>query len=606
MAQPVNETRDEIDSSGLRVVPQRRLAAPAAAALLTLHAGLLAWSAWRHSPVVVEPAHLAAGLSHVLEGRYDLYRVNPPLVRSFAALPTALAGVQTDWTRADADPLKRCEFEVGQDLLRANGARSLWLFTLARWACIPFSLLGGACVFWWARDLFGEPSGLLALALWCTSPAILAHSALITPDAHAASLAVAAAYLFHRWQASPTWSRVLWFGGVMGLAQLTKTTLLLLYPALLLAWAIRLSGGRDNRGPAREAAMLATGLAMSLLVLNAGYNFEGSGRALGDYRFQSRLLAGEGVSAGNLLASLGGGALCVPLPANYLQGIDAQRLDFEQGRRSYLSGAWSDRGWASFYFYAALVKTPLGTLALLLVSAILFLFAPVYRGSLACEAALLLPPLVIFAVVSSQTGFSIHPRYALPALPFVLIWLSRVALAYRLRQERLAGFVTVALAASVGSSLWCFPHELSYFNEAAGGPRRGHTLLVDSGIAWGQDLIFLKEWLDSHPDQSPPAIAAFGYLNPAALGIDFRTPIDAAVGESSTAPPSRCILDVNHLMGSPECVPTPTGDRQFLGFSDQRLSELRHSEPIARAGYSFLVFEGPEDRAQPAERSDQP
>ncbi len=65
--------------------------------LLTIHIGLLAYSAWAHSPTFNEPAHLAAGMSHWQFGRFELYRVNPPLVRMLAALPVLAAGAKTDW-----------------------------------------------------------------------------------------------------------------------------------------------------------------------------------------------------------------------------------------------------------------------------------------------------------------------------------------------------------------------------------------------------------------------------------------------------------------------------------------------------------------------------
>ena len=58
-------------------------------ALLALHGGLLAFIAAEHSPVISEAKHLPAGLSHLYLGRFDLFRVNPPLVRTAAALPVA-------------------------------------------------------------------------------------------------------------------------------------------------------------------------------------------------------------------------------------------------------------------------------------------------------------------------------------------------------------------------------------------------------------------------------------------------------------------------------------------------------------------------------------
>ena len=131
--------------------------------VLSMHAALLAWIAACHSPVVSEVNHLPAGLSHLLLGRFDLHRVNPPLVRTVAALPVSLMSPATDWAQYDQSPLVRCESDVGQDFLRRNGSRSLWFVTVARWACIPFSILGGYICFCWARELYGVTAGVLAL-----------------------------------------------------------------------------------------------------------------------------------------------------------------------------------------------------------------------------------------------------------------------------------------------------------------------------------------------------------------------------------------------------------------------------------------------------------
>lgn len=41
---------------------------------------------------------------------------------------------------------------------------------------------------------------------------------------------------------------------------------------------------------------------------------------------------------------------------------------------------------------------------------------------------------------------------------------------------------------------------MSYFNELVGGPKNGHYHLGNSNIDWGQDLLYLKRWLDKHLD----------------------------------------------------------------------------------------------------------
>lgn len=48
----------------------------------------------------------------------------------------------------------------------------------------------------------------------------------------------------------------------------------------------------------------------------------------------------------------------------------------------------------------------------------------------------------------------------------------------------------------VTSSLWLYPHSLSYFNEVIGGPLNGPRHLLGSNVDWGQDLRYVKWWLD--------------------------------------------------------------------------------------------------------------
>ena len=112
-------------------------------ALLAIHAVILAWGAATKSPTLNEPGHLVAGISYWMFNRFDVYSVNPPLVRLVAALPVMAAGCETDWKSFYSGPGARPEMAMGQDFCHANGRRTFFLMTLARLACIPFALLGG-------------------------------------------------------------------------------------------------------------------------------------------------------------------------------------------------------------------------------------------------------------------------------------------------------------------------------------------------------------------------------------------------------------------------------------------------------------------------------
>jgi hypothetical protein len=584
--------------------------------LLFVHAGLLGC----HSPVDAEVVHLAAGVSHVGQARFDLFRVNPPLVRMVATLPVACASPATDWTRYSVRPLLRSEFPVGSDFVEANGFRSFWLFTLARWACIPFSLIGGYSCYRWAERLNGPPAGLMALGLWCFCPFILGQASLITPDAHAAAMGVAACYAFWRWLRAPDWSQTIVVGIALGLAELTKFTLLVLYPLLPALWIIyRLPQYRKIgfQRWSRETRMLLTTMVLSLLVINVGYGFEGSFSRLAEYSFESRSLRGEESAAqafhdyGNCFSGTSLGSLPIPVPRNYLLGIDRQKWEFERELRSYLHGHWQMGGWWYYYLYALGVKVPLGIWVLGFLSALAIAFGTVYSDSWRDEVVLLASPVAILVLVSSQTSFSSHSRYALPILPFGFIWVSRLARSVALKHRMVGCATGLALSWAVLSSLWAYPHSLSYFNELAGGPAGGHVHLLGSNIAWGQDLLYLAGWSEANPQARPLHVACVTTIDPRLVGIQFTLPpVGPTSPSQSTSRPGSDLgpqpgwfaIDVNCLEGSHSTLPDGQGGRWISTTDGCGFDYFRRCQPVAMVGYSILIFRIAEDEANRVRR----
>lgn len=444
-----NQPADAVDSSrpraaepssqgGLvdRACGSRRFVTAAVVVLLGVHGGLLAYSATRHSPTMLEPGFLAAGLSHWEFGRFELFRVNPPLVRMVAALPVLAAGYEADWSGYYEGPGARPEFSMGADFVRANGERSLWLFTLARWACLPFSLAGGLFCFLWARDLWQHNgAGLIALTLWCFEPNVLAHGELITTDCAAASLGLGAGYFFWRWLRHPGWEHAGWAGLMLGLAQLTKSTWIVLFglwPVLWLTWRLlRPRGDRSGADQVVPLSMQLMQLMVTLLlgvyVLNLGYAYDGTLTPLRDYTFVSSAFTGleEPGEPGNRFVGSWLGAVPVPLPEQYLLGVDLQKKDFEDySQPSYLRGEWKEGGWWYYYLYGLAVKTPHGT-QLMLLLAIVTLFAR--PGGSRADAGvrdlivLLTPAVIVLFLVSAQLEFNHHLRYVLPVFGFAFV-----------------------------------------------------------------------------------------------------------------------------------------------------------------------------------------
>jgi hypothetical protein len=355
------------------------------------------------------------------------------------------------------------------------------------------------------------------------------------------------------------------------------------------------------------------------------------------------------------------GELPVPFPKNYVLGIDLQQSDFENyGRPSYLRGQWREYGWWYYYLYACAIKVPLGLWFLGFV----VLFVRIANGYKCCmhsrasskrrfivsnctiagvaqgtrflptadgrqptarfrdELILLFPALVIFTVVSAETGFNEHMRYVLPAFPFFFIFTCRIVgcplndmeqflttqltsdfrIAYKgqpsdwglsstTKWRRQMALLPAALVATLGSwliasSLWIYPHSLSYFNEAIGGPLNGAEHLLGSNIDWGQDLRYAIQHFRQGDGYRVPLIAWRGYCDPEdllGLSVDSREKLQ--VTERTR------IVGANFLKGDRHNVRGNFMD----GFRslDEFVADLDRGKEISAIGYSMRVFDPP-------------
>lgn len=584
---------------------------------LLLHSLLLAHIGVWNSPNPDEMAHLPAGVYTWTFGRFDLYRVNPPLVRCVAASPAMLFGASTDWSEYSEKPGVRAEWAIGRAFVKANGSRTFWLITLGRWACVGFSVLGAWGCYRWASDLYGTASGVLALGMWCFSPNILAWGATILPDVPAAALGLWACYFFWRWLRAPDWRWALFAGVTLGLAELTKTTwivLFALWPAIWSLWAWRLRHLADRMSVLSQTRQLLSILLLGVYVLNLGYGFEGTFKRLDEFTFMSRSFSGNESSSrvrsgGNRFKDTPLGAIPMILPESYITGIDLQKADFERTMDAYLFGRTKAGGWWYYYLVCGALKIPIGSWLLGLL-AVGYTVSEMSRQSNRSKPqrispwpgwlnhfTLLIVPVVLIVLVSSQTGINRFFRYALPAAPFVFIWIGKVA------QGRLGTMAcTVLVTWMAASCLWIYPHTMSYFNELGGGPCKGHTYLVDANIDWQQDMWYLKRWQDAHPEAQPVYLACRGYVRPDDYGIDWlpaakfnRLPASRADREGSLPSPT----------GGPEPMQCLTAYARNRGpepgwhaISVHRLrmekgggyAFYEHLEPIARAGYSINIY----------------
>lgn len=549
--------------------------------VLGIHVALGIDSARRLTVTHDEYWHLPAGLAVWQTGRFDADNLNPPLTRMWDAFP--LLG-----TSARIDPQARPgdAFRLGDHFLTDNRTRYELYLAVARSMNLVFSVGTGFILALWAKQLFGSRSACLAAALWAFCPNALAHAALVTPDAGAACLFTATLYTTWHFSKHPNWSRALLLGALLGAAQLTKFTSLLLYPLCAAGWfMVRVRNDRAVMAEPGRRILLHwfLAVAVSFFVLNLGFLFRGSFQQLREYRFQSRAL--REIAA--VLQPVAG--VPVPLPRDFLEGLDHQRRIMEGQHPVYLDGRWSLDGFGDYYLRALAYKVPHATQALCLLGLV---FAVVPGGIVRAGRIqwFLWSTLLVTVGLASCIGMQLGIRYILPVVPLLYLASSQAARWLDWKRYKFRSMLLLIPMAALPLALRFHPHHLAYFNELSGGPAGGREHLLDSNLDWGQDLRELADYLHQHPVKDL-GLAYFGMFPPSELEIEYHLP------PSRRPEPGWYAVSVNFAYGRPHLIQNPDGQRRPADFEE--FGYFRHLKPAARIGYSIDLYHispGDDDR----------
>jgi hypothetical protein len=551
------------------------------AALLAVHAALGIGTAARLTATHDEYWHLPVGLLSWKTGRFHFDNLNPPLCRMAAALPLVFTSAQTGPIDAQHDAMG-----WGDAFVAANRTHYDRWFFVGRTMIVVCSVLGGLATACWARELFGDGAGCLAALLWAFEPNLIAHGSLVTTDAGAAAFFVFTLYALWKFVRRPGWRLAVLFGVVLGLAQLVKFTALILYPISLIALVpMALSDREVQTGISRKIpwarvfGLWFIACLLSVAVLNAGYLFRGSFAPLRGYDFQSHALG----TFADHFRSFGG--FPVPLPRDYVEGIDHQRQVMEQKHPVFLDGEWSEGGFPRYYLWALFYKLP-HALQILAITSLLWIALPHGVSRCPWTQAFLLVPAVTMIAVAESSSMQLGVRYVLPALPFLIVFASQSAQWFDFKMFPVRALTIVVLTGWMALSVRYHPDHLAYFNELAGGPLGGREHLLDSNLDWGQDLGGLKAYLDGQvgaPKDDEIGLAYFGTVPPSSLGIRYHIP------PSRVPQPGRYAVSVNFEQGRPHWVRTPQGEIRPVDIAE--FAYFSFFKPTAHIGYSIDVFD---------------
>jgi hypothetical protein len=552
--------------------------------LLALMFLLAGGAALRESVTVDEVAHIGAGVSYLQKLDMRLNQEHPPLAKMLAALPLVMRGIHTDYSSPAWNYSLGFvrgylgEWVFGEYVLtRWNSPRSILV-----WARLPMLLLTialGWLVFVCARRLGGDWGGLLAVAVYATTPTFLVFGPLVLTDAAITFFSLLALWAMARLWDDPSRRNTLWMALALAGAILTKFTAAILFFAFLavaLSTRWRPLGGQPADKPEarlwrrlrwramRKAtwwAALAVYAVYFLFSWNQPMNIPG--------------LAGHGLPMNSV------GRLLMPVWL-FLSGLawvlmPGLRAAFILGH-TYRHGVW-------FYFpvLLALKSTPgfLGLLAVALAVAAAgkrLRWPPVIPKECATLWRVLWVSLAVFAGLCMLSHFDLSIRhFTTPMVLLILMLAPLPRLLGRMHQAApklawMAGALVVLLGAScLVTVVRAYPYYFPYINPLGAG-HPGYWLVSDSNFDWNHALPDAQQFAERHGLNDVP-LDIYGFSDetafvPHARLWDCQAPTAADAGQWA-------IVSANMILDGHNCI---------------WLMQYRH-EPLA--GGSMLAVELP-------------
>ena len=414
-----------------------------------------------------EGVHLTAGYTYWKTGDFRLNEEHPPLTKLMAAIPLLFIDPELPPDSPHWEEDSQWEF-AKEFLYSGKNNPDQLLF----WGRFPFVLLGlllGFYVFKWAKELYGTKAGLFALLLYTFSPNILAHTRLIHTDVGISAGLFITTYYFWKYLQKKTWNTLIIVGICLGVTNAIKFTGIYLIGILILLFVTHLyfevMKKKTNELKKKEVQQyIRKILAFCILVTIIGFAI---------------------ISATYFFVNI----------ENYFEGLQFVIEHSKVGHTSFLFGEYSVEGWWYYFILAFLIKTPIATLTLLLLS--ILLYTKVQKKDRYYGYFLVIPA-AVYLIAFMLNNINIGLRHILPIFPFIFVFVSKLV-NIKIKNQRIWNSLLAGLAVwYVITSLIIFPHYIGYFNEFIGGPDNGHKYLLDSNIDWGQDTKALQKWLEEN------------------------------------------------------------------------------------------------------------
>lgn len=612
----------------------------------------------QESTTMDEQAHIPAGYTYV---KYQDMRLNPehpPLLKDLAGFPLLFMKVEFPLDSREWQEGINEQWTLGNRFIHENDADAITFWS--RFPIILVTLLLGFFVYLWTKELAGVAAGIFALILYAFDPNIIAHGHYVTTDIGIAAAIFISFYYFIKFVKNPNWKNIILAGLFLGVAQLTKFSAVLLFPYFALIifiyaifkkkpdfiekniWLYKLSKLWEYAWKYATVVVVCFVLIFFLYLFNtwnmpaekvqdiAQSVFHGQDFTFSELK-HSLLSCDSGCksfSKNDIAQKIVIETSKIPLLkglSEYLLGVFMVFVRVAGGNTYYFFGEVSNQA-TKWYFPAVFVlKETLIFLSLLAFSLIYALAKSLKSTSLqegnwrqkVLSAAKsffqtkvvqysMLGFIAFYAYLSITGNLNIGFRHLFPILPFVYVLIAATVFNFykniKRKKAKMAMKYLIVLFAIIAifEPIIHYPSYLSYFNEAAGGPKNGYRYVTDSNYDWGQDLKRLRNWVDDYNNCLFQKTCKLKLLDwPSSEPID-KIRVDYFGGSNPAYYfGSRFIPWHSHLK------PEPGWYGISIGFLQENLHKqknpgeadyqwLRDYAPVGRAGDSIFIYYIPE------------
>ncbi len=403
--------------------------------------------------------------------------------------------------------LPRALHQLLSPSLKHSAQQTLQDVTTARIFSVISGLMLAMIVVKWSTALYGKTAGICSLMFYVLCPNLLAHTEMVSTDVYSFLLCTATCYYAWKYGKTNAVKYLIFTAICLGIGQVSKQSLLLLYPVISIFLWVRLiklpiTKGRFLLQFSKEIFLIG---AVSMVIINAGFLMNETGKPLKEYRFVSMKFQ-RLQKQFSLIDNIP-----IPLPAPYVKGFDYVAFNTEtppgiDGRSSYGAGFFlgerltGKRVWY-YYLVCCLYKLPIPVVIFFAAALICYFISRKKFSFSSNEIYLLLPAAFIFIVFSLFNTMYLGIKNILMILPVLFIFSGSLIVSCGEQYQRAFRIIIPMLLLWQLVSVFNYsPHFLPYTNEFLPDKKNVYLKLGDANTYFQEGWILAYEYLKKHPD----------------------------------------------------------------------------------------------------------